>query len=127
MLGNWLLEPHGAAEDEAAGPGLFFFFIMNLGERETGRERKEMRGLQQMTTAFNSIFTIRGLSVAVYSVEDVGDGVKVKASRERSLSREMSVSRDMSVSREMVEGNKEVLSVGPRTQRSMTTVSPGLL
>lgn len=28
MLGNWLLEPHGAAEDEAAGPGLFFFFSL---------------------------------------------------------------------------------------------------
>lgn len=81
-----------------------------------------MRGLQQITTPFNSIFTIRDLSVAVYSVEYVGDSVKVKASREKSR-----FLREMRVSREMVGGNKEVLSVEPRTQRSMTPVSPGLL
>lgn len=41
VIGNWLLEPHGAAEDEAVGPGIFFFFfIRNLGERETERDRE---------------------------------------------------------------------------------------
>lgn len=44
-----------------------------------------MRGLQQITTPFNSIFTIRDPSVAVSSGEYVGDSVKVKASRESSL------------------------------------------
>lgn len=53
MLGNWLLEPQGAAEDEAAGPGLFFFFIMNLGEREIGRETE--RG-DERTAANNDPF-----------------------------------------------------------------------
>lgn len=43
-----------------------------------------MRGLQQITTPFNSIFTIRDPSVAVSSGEYVGDSVKVKASRESS-------------------------------------------
>lgn len=63
MLGNWLLEPHGAAEDEAAGPGLFFFFFHYEPGRKRNRERdrEEMRGLQQITTPFNSIFTIRDL------------------------------------------------------------------
>lgn len=46
-----------------------------------------MRELQQITTPFNSIFTIRDLSAAVHLVQDDGDGVKGKASREMSLVR----------------------------------------
>lgn len=41
MLGNWLLEPHGAAEDEAAGPGLFFFFFHYEPGRKRNREREK--------------------------------------------------------------------------------------
>lgn len=42
MLGNWLLEPHRAAEDEAAGPGLFFFHYEpgRKRNREKDRERR---------------------------------------------------------------------------------------
>lgn len=119
VIGNWLWEPHRAAEDEAVGSGLFFFFFhYEPGRKRNGeRQRGEVRELQQITTPFNSIFTIRDLSAAIHSVQDDGDGVKGKASRE------------------MVEGNKEVWSVGPRSmtpwltesQRSMMTVSPGVM
>ena len=81
VIGNWLREPHGAAEDEAVGSGLFFFFHYEPGRKRNGeRQRGEMRELQQITAPFNSIFTIRDLSAAIHSVQDDGDGVKGKAS-----------------------------------------------
>lgn len=78
---------------------------MNLGEREIGREteRGDERTAANNMTPFNSIFTIRDLSVAVYSVEYVGDSVNVKALREKAVS---FLAEKCRVSREMVGGNK---------------------